>query len=271
VALTINHSSTNGKSLLIKLGVTKEALAELLDKGWDVKLTAKHLTFVKGEMAQGVPVDLATLNSIAAGTLGIAQKAQLVQHVKAAMQGALLELPNASWVAGATTPLSPEPMETEASAGITFVSTGLGKPKDAPPPKPAAPVAAVKWTAFDPKKMKTAATVKLRDATQMYQPVHGTSQGSRYFLVGANEDVKIAARLQNGTLSIRIEGNGWKAHQTAILACGFDNHGPAKDYTSLHVVVGHNSVLANKTLGAVLTGLGIPLETPIPNAKLLEG
>jgi hypothetical protein len=36
-------------------------------------------------------------------------------------------------------------------------------------------------------------------------------------------------------------------------------------------VVGHNSVLANKTLGAVLTGLGIPLETPIPNAKLLEG
>jgi len=35
------------------------------------------------------------------------------------------------------------------------------------------------------------------------------------------------------------------------------------------VVVGNNTVLANKTLGAVLTGLGIPLDTPVPNAKLL--
>jgi len=269
MAVTVNYNSMNGKSILLKLGVTKEALAALLDQAWDVQLTAKTLAFVKGDVSHPVPVDLATLNAIAAGSLGIAQKAQLVMAIKGAMQSAMLNLQPVP----ETKALPPEHVgiDPAADGGLTFVSTGLGKPKEAPAPKQAAPVAVVKWSAFDPKKMKTASPVKLRDAAHMYQPVLGTSHGSRYYLVGANDDVKIAARLQNGTLSIRIEGSGWKAHQTAILACGFDNHGPAKDYTSLHVVVGHNSVLANKTLGAVITGLGISLETPVPNAKLLEG
>ena len=52
----------------------------------------------------------------------------------------------------------------------------------------------------------------------MYQPVKGTSQGSRYFVVGGNQDLRIAARLSGGTLSVRIEGYSWLKHKTAIAA-----------------------------------------------------
>lgn len=265
MALTINHSSTNGKSLLIKLGVTKEAIAEVLSKGWDVKLTAKALSFVKdGDPGHHVPLDLTTLNAISTGTISMVAKAKIVQDVKAAMQAALLGM------AGSALPEAKSEPVAGDTPGMTFVQTGLGKGKPAQQAAAQpAQVAGGKWALFDPKKLKTAPLIKLRDATQMYQPVQGTSHGSRYFLVAANDGVRVAARLQGGTLSIRIEGNTWKQHQAAILACGFDNHGPAKDYTSLHVTVGANAVLANKTLGAVLTGLGIPFETPIPNVKVI--
>jgi hypothetical protein len=267
VALTINHSSTNGKSLLIKLGVTKEAIAELLSKGWDVKLTAKSLSFIKtGDHEHHVPIDLTTLNAISTGTVSMVVKAKIVQDVKGAMQAALLGMPGAPL----TQPVPAADLGPGDTTGMTFVQTGLGKAKAVQQAAvQPAQIAGGKWPMFDPKKLKIAPLIKLRDATHMYQPVSGTSHGSRYFLVAANDGVRVAARLAGGTLSVRIEGDAWKQHQAAILACGFDNHGAAKDYTSLHVTVGDNSVLANKTLGAILTGLGIPFETPIPNVKVI--
>jgi hypothetical protein len=54
--------------------------------------------------------------------------------------------------------------------------------------------------------MKTAAPVPLRTASQMYQPVKGSSLGSRYFVVAANQDLRIAAKWESGALAIRIEG-----------------------------------------------------------------
>jgi hypothetical protein len=126
------------------------------------------------------------------------------------------------------------------------------------------------WPLFDLNKLKTAVTAKLRDASKMYQPVRGTSAGSRYFVVGGNPDLRIAARLQDGTLSIRIEGPAWKKHQSSLQGVGFDMHLDAKDYASVHLSVGDNMVLANKTLGAVLLGLGVQLETPLPNLKFIK-
>ena len=78
------------------------------------------------------------------------------------------------------------------------------------------------WPVFDQKTMFTAPLTKLRDATQLYQPVSGTSGGSRYFMVAANQDLRIGARLHGGTLSVRIEGPGWKKHVTGIKAVGFE-------------------------------------------------
>ena len=124
------------------------------------------------------------------------------------------------------------------------------------------------WATFDQAKMKTAPTVKLRDATMMYQPVAGTSGGSRYFLVAGNDDVRVAARYDGQKLSVRIEGPKWEKHAASIKACGFDVKDPA--YTSLHLSV-PEFVLAQKTLGAVLLGLGIPMDTPMPNLNVIKG
>ena len=127
------------------------------------------------------------------------------------------------------------------------------------------------WPTFALDCLNTAATVKLRDASKMYQPVKGTSQGSRYFLVAADKDVRIAARYGGQSISIRIEGPGWKKHKSVIESAGFTTVALDKDYASVHLEVGNDLMMANKTLGAVLMGLGLPLETPFPNLAVIKG
>ena len=137
------------------------------------------------------------------------------------------------------------------------------------PMKVASPAAPGKWAPVDVKKLKTLPVCKLREAKKMYQPVHGSSTGSRYFMVAGNADLRIAARFKGGTLSVRIEGDGWAKHAQSMATCGFDTHGD-KSYASVHLAVGGDLVLANKTLGALIMGLGIPMETPYPNLSLIK-
>ena len=137
------------------------------------------------------------------------------------------------------------------------------------PMKVASPAAPGKWAPVDVNKLKVLPVCKLREAKKMYQPVHGSSTGSRYFMVAGNADLRIAARFKGGTLSVRIEGDGWMKHASAMSTCGFDTHGD-KAYASVHLAVGGDLVLANKTLGALIMGLGIPMETPYPNLSLIK-
>jgi len=138
-----------------------------------------------------------------------------------------------------------------------------------PPPVAVSQGGTGAWPCFDPKALKTATPIKLRDATRMYEPVKGSSPNSRYFLVAANQDLRIAARYKGTSLSVRIEGPGWEKHSTSIQACGFDNVQLAQGYASLHLHVG-DPVIAGKALGAILLGLGIPLETPLPELKVIR-
>ena len=74
-------------------------------------------------------------------------------------------------------------------------------------------------------------------------------------MVGGNQDLRIAARLTGGTLSVRIEGYSWLKHKTAIAQCGFDVYADQKDYASLHLNAGAlNPAMAHKTMGAILVG-----------------
>ena len=145
-----------------------------------------------------------------------------------------------------------------------LVSTPAFKP---PVGKGTDPVA--KWPYFDPQTLKSAPTIKLRDATRMYEPVQGSSPNSRYFLVAANQDLRIAARYKGTSLSVRIEGPSWAKHKHQIAACGFDNVQVDKGYASIHLHVG-DPITASKALGAILLGLGMPLETPLPELKMIQ-
>jgi hypothetical protein len=123
---------------------------------------------------------------------------------------------------------------------------------------------------FDLAKMETSPPVKLRDANMMYQPVKGSSDGSRYFMIAANKDVRIAARFKADKLGIRIEGPNWKKHLSGITQLGIVQDSGGKDYASLHLEI-HDIVVAKKTMGAILMGLSLPLDTPMPNMEVIYG
>lgn len=114
--------------------------------------------------------------------------------------------------------------------------------------------------------------VKLREATKLYQPVFATSAGSRYFTVAVSKGVKVAARYKNGKLSIRVEGSDLDSVKDALAEQGFDI-GKAENemtsYMSIHLSPGH-PVLAARTLGAVLCGMGVSFNTPLPNLNVFS-
>ena len=161
-----------------------------------------------------------------------------------------------------------EAMTFEELTSAKNVQKPVAPTQPIPEPKPVAQ-ASWKWLPVDTKKLKVLPVVKLREAKLMYQPVGGTSAGSRYYLVAGNADLRIAARYKGGTLSLRVEGEGYAKYTNSMVSCGSDLHGE-KSHASVHLMVGTDLVLANKTLGALIMGLGIVMETPYPNLSLIK-
>lgn len=143
------------------------------------------------------------------------------------------------------------------------------------------PPAAAEVTASEPsagfakfpyEKMHTAELVKLRDATLMYQPVHGSSPGSRYFVIALTPDLRVAARWKDTTMSIRVEGPSFKKLADKLTACGFDNASGSGDYCSMHLTVGYDKVMASRCLGAVVASIGelTQVQTGVPSAAMVK-
>lgn len=115
----------------------------------------------------------------------------------------------------------------------------------------------------DPQAMKyeKSGVLKLKDATELYQSVGGTSPGAVYHSVAICTDLKIAARYKNKTLSVRFEGDIKKYKSNLVEAgIGVPN---SKPYASMHLDIG-DKVLAQKALGAIIVGLGVPFTTSVP-------
>jgi len=123
------------------------------------------------------------------------------------------------------------------------------------------------WAEFDHNQKKTAPLVRLIEATQMYQPVEGSTEGSRYFVVAGSPRIKVAARYKNQKLSCRLEGEDLKNNYiqkdlgafTVKSDCHASFHAEIVDWK-----------LAAKTLGAVLLDLSLTFETPIPNFDIIR-
>ena len=258
-------SSMNGIAACKKLGIDDDLLSWLQANG-AIKLTAEEFQFTAmgAKGAPIVPVTVDLLLQLAAGQLTGYELHSLKQKVTAAINGLKFEVTQAhedfnsgTQHAGIGQPF-PEPKPT----------TTIGKLPAQKPSGPGAPAQA--FPVFPVDQMKTAAPVQLRNAGMMYQPVKGSSAGSdRYFVVAANQELRIAAKWESGALAIRIEGPKWEKAKAKITDCGFTTIDPKKGYASLHLSVGNDPILAGKTLGAVLMGLGLELQTPFPILKLI--
>lgn len=112
--------------------------------------------------------------------------------------------------------------------------------------------------------------VKLASASKMYQPVTATTPSSKYFVVGLGKGIRVAARLlPTGALSVRVEGNSDVVKKAAINAgLTYDD---SKNYASIHLQTQNVHGLVRKSLGAVLMGLGVHLDSVYPDTKYLMG
>jgi hypothetical protein len=124
---------------------------------------------------------------------------------------------------------------------------------------------------FPTDQLKSADTVKLSSATQMYQPVVGTSGSSRYFVVGISDEVKVAARLKGVSVSIRLEGPALNksAFRQALKVMGISG-GKEGLYASMHVEA-PDTVTAQKVIGSVLSAIPVQWKTPMPSVGHLQG
>jgi hypothetical protein len=174
-----------------------------------------------------------------------------------------------------------------AKATLVAVFKNLEKKLIEPPPAkapflnapaatvpPAAQMHDVETTPLD--KMKTEAPVKLKIASKLFQPVLGTSAGSKYFVVGLGSGIRVAARYkgsaEHGKLSVRIEGDSFPKLTMKIQEAGV--FGPTfagkfdSDYASMHVAVAGKSE-AQRVIGAVLGCMAPFISHPCPDIEPL--
>lgn len=281
----------NGWSAMMQLGFPEDKIGEMVGLGIECQLTASGFLFYPphepGGKHYAITTQLNDLIALKGGKLSAAKQTSLLTELMLAYTS-LVEKATKNIADNKKMTKLSEAMSTafgaqliEPSGNHIQFAVSEGKSmagalellkataKITPKPKTVIPNVGMAvnapWSEFPEHMKKSAPLIPLRQATQMYQPVQGTSAGSRYYVVAANADLRVAARFQSGTLSVRIEGKGWDKYKAAIVASGFGKVSPNKQYASLHLEVGHDKVMASKTLGAVLLGLGIPMETPLPD------
>lgn len=262
--MAVNVKSMNGLAAIKKAGVPDDLVEWLVGSSYEVKLTATAFQFVpegSNVPKKVVPVSLSLLQKLSSGAITATEKEKLTDDLVVAVMALKGSEPKKK---GALSMLPPDVVAGVVQQKVEATATAMKQVGEA------AKQAALAWEVFDLKLLQSSPAVKLRDATKMYQPVYGTSNGSRYFVVGGNDDIRVAAKYKGGSLSIRVEGPNWEKHLSNIQNVGFGKADVSAGYASLHLSVSDDLVAA-KALGAVLLGLGVQLDTPLPNVKLIKG
>jgi hypothetical protein len=110
--------------------------------------------------------------------------------------------------------------------------------------------------------------VPLRDATQLYQPVRGTSLDARYYVIGISKDgIKVAMKKPKEGMSLRVEYEDKIPNSVIAALTHFGIH-PKGEYLSGHFNLSHST--PTRFVGALLMDMGVEWATQLPNVKLLE-
>jgi hypothetical protein len=116
-----------------------------------------------------------------------------------------------------------------------------------------------------PKEPVNFEPVPLANAQTLHELVKGTSTSSVYITVGVSPDLKVAARVKDGNISIRAEGDIGK-YKESLQSVGMavqDSH------ASLHLATS-SAATPNKIIGAVLFSLPVTFQTSYPDLALIK-
>ena len=205
------------------------------------------------------------------GALGLIYNQQLAPHSKENLKGEV-EFAIKKMIGDHA---DPNP-ESAVNLGVTFTPPTVEYPKypdlaDCPiPPKEtkvlpkSTPSAGYEFCSDE--EMTTLTPVALATASRLYQPIKGTTLGTRYFLIASAPEANIAARYKGNQLSLRIEGS-ILSDKSLLHENGFNL---SVGYASLHLECTDTMIL-KRAVGAVLFGLNLQYNTPTPDVMKLIG
>lgn len=255
--MAIKIKSTNALSAMQKAGVATK-YTDWVSAHAVVSLTATMLKMSVHPHCVWVPVSLGFLHDLTVGHADPKEVAVFAAAVYDAVGKLMIAVDNQELAEGLTeTSTVPSETATLPSNPVTVTSV---------PPAIELTVVEPPFAPLPVKKANATTPIKLRDAKNLYQPVLGTSGGSRYALIAGRDDLKVAARLKGDSLSLRVEGDGLPKYKSKISAAGLECK---TDYASVHVSV-DGADLMQKTLGALLFSLGVPFESPYPDVKIMK-
>jgi hypothetical protein len=237
----------DGFKALELLAIPPEKIKALLAANVVVHIGPVAMKLVQGgEVLASVPVKQSFIKLLLEGKIGSSTAATLKAMTSKAVNDVLAGLSGSS--------------ETKPDVLAQPFKTWGAKQKPPAMPHPV-PVSNV-GDEITAEQMLTLEPVPLSTAVRLYQPVRGTTHSSRYFLVAAASDLRVAARYKNNTLSVRIVGK-LDDYKARIVGLGLDVV-TGKDYVSIHLKV-EDVVIAAKVLGAIIGGLMADLTTLPPN------
>lgn len=125
---------------------------------------------------------------------------------------------------------------------------------------------------FDVSKLMTAPTTTMLKATKLYQPVRGTSSGSRYFIIAISKAIRVAARWKQASnsegLALRVEGSGLSNPYTVKMLEQIGLDKKSEIHMSAHLTV-TSDIEARKAIGALLFAINEPWTTPRPDPGVI--
>lgn len=237
MAVGIKSSESYGYSLLHLFGVELALIAKAKNLGVEINQTSpgNFVVSAGGTVYGSIPIKGSAITMAKSGGLGPASKKALKYNFESILGKAI--------AAHKDNDLTTVPVEEVV--GTVLLKEGFSFSSDAD---------LEGESLLAPQTIKTGGSkVDLYHATELYQPVAGTSNGSIYKVFAMFKGLNLALRYTGSKLSFRAEGPSLKSYSSALTALGFSIKA---DYASVHFEVSTTDMLL-KTTGALLGRMGI--------------
>lgn len=274
MAVKIKHkgNSVNNYEILELFSVDQTIIAQLKALKVTIKVTPSKVLFERGILVvASMPINPGAISSMKAGKLGSMSVQVLGGSMQATAQKVINQYQNELPTAMSEPDITIIPMSEEglskhpankkkAKAKAKVTQKSVYESGEKAPAKFAGMVCTETEMVQEPQ-------TELRHATKLYEPVKGTSGGSRYHVIGLGDQFQVAARLKGHALSFRVEGDIAQNHDM-LAEAGLNVSGDSHASLHLDCKTEQNVI---KAVGALFMTLQVEFDTPMPIIKKLVG